>query len=870
MALNKRPGRFWSLLHFAIRFLGLTGLLAAFAGLALADLDGVLRDGGRFYKALVETLNGTAPLLSAALVLGGGAAALLALVVEMFSFLTQTAASRSALGANAVLQVALAVVLLIGVNVWSAGLPFKVGDREVKGHYVQLDWTRSGDFTLDVEVVKQFRKLKGETTVVIYQRHRTNGSFQGQPDQYDAAAERKVIEKVKDLVEQLRELGPQFRVELLDTQDWDYHNRRDALLANLEEQDKEQHTDTAASLKSAIEAAPENSIFFASSGHVQQLSFNDFYRLDKTASKEDSESGRGNLVLIRGGVEPIANRILNLEQRKPRVGILVVHELLTSEGTQDVLTLAGARKALQAHGFEVRDVVLKKWDRSGLEATVDTVEDSKLERLQDEQEFLKLQQDRIEPHVKALEELVEMLPKASLQRINQKVTEYARRFDRRLLNAEIIDNEERQDALGIFKERLATAQKLLTDTQQEKTEITRELSGLNPDRVGEQRRLTDVRAKMERALAECDLLLVPRLAILSDGAHLAEIRFQDLDARLVAAVKDALKAGKPMLLSFGPENRPGDPPDQPDEMEKLLRELGLYFSKHAILHNAEARSFTSRRASRFRASKPIQLPPLELEGPVDRHAGNPGPEQVVRYLGTVGVVGAAASGALPTLSYLRPALLKPPKPSRPVNPLRESLHLTGRGIGKSLDLSQRFPRAMWLSPEVDSKQKFEPEVLATSALTWADDQPFSTQARPVPRFESPEPNDADNGTPDEKRQGPFTIGMAFEAPIPRGWLSAGAAVREEDAPKVRIVAIGQGNAFVGKELPAANERLLLDSCNWLLGRKDRLAHAAAQWSYPRIDLDKKTEGIWQWTCGRGLPLLFAYFGAVVLLFRRLR
>src|SRR5262249_23698923 len=159
--------------------------------------------------------------------------------------------------------------------------------------------------------------------------------------------------------------------------------------------------------------------------------------------------------------------------------------------------------------------------------------------------------------------------------------------------------------------------------------------------------------------------------------------------------------------------------------------------------------------------------------------------------------GAGASGALPTLAYLRPALLKPPRPARSINPLRESLNLTGRSLDKHLDLTLRFPRAVWLSPEVDSKQEFEPEVLPTSPLTWSDDQPFATTDRPVPRFEPPEANDADSGTPDEKRRGPFTIAVAFDAPIPKSWQSAGAAVREEDAPKVRIVAIGQGSVFTG-------------------------------------------------------------------------
>src|SRR5207253_8850699 len=129
-------------------------------------------------------------------------------------------------------------------------------------------------------------------------------------------------------------------------------------------------------LRTAIDQAPDNSIFFVAGGApsplplspaagergrgegaVQRLSFNDFYQLDKTASQE-----QGNLVLLYQGVEPFARKVLNVDERRPRVGIAVVHEFLTTEGPEEY-GMQGLRKALTAQGFEVKDVVLKRWPR---------------------------------------------------------------------------------------------------------------------------------------------------------------------------------------------------------------------------------------------------------------------------------------------------------------------------------------------------------------------------------------------------------------------------------------------------------------------------------------------------------------------------
>src|SRR5207248_7671623 len=124
-------------------------------------------------------------------------------------------------------------------------------------HPARYDWTRDRQFTLPVEIVAQLGKLNGETTIVVYQRHKTFGALTDKPDRYDYAAERKVVEKVKDLVEQFRELGPRFRVVVLDVEEEGFDDK----LAQL--------TKDRPALRKAIDAAPENSLFFFSGGKVQ-------------------------------------------------------------------------------------------------------------------------------------------------------------------------------------------------------------------------------------------------------------------------------------------------------------------------------------------------------------------------------------------------------------------------------------------------------------------------------------------------------------------------------------------------------------------------------------------------------------------------
>jgi hypothetical protein len=87
---------------------------------------------------------------------------------------------------------------------------------------------------------------------------------------------------------------------------------------------------------------------------------------------------------------------------------------------------------------------------------------------------------------------------------------------------------------------------------------------------------------------------------------------------------------------------------------------------------------------------------------------------------------------------------------------------------------------------------------------------------------------------------------------------------------VRLAVIGSGSIFVGPTLSPAREELLLDTCNWLLGRDDLLPKSNVIWNFPRVIMTDKDQTLWRWTGWFVLPGLFAYAGLVVLLLRRLR
>jgi hypothetical protein len=203
------------------------------------------------------------------------------------------------------------------------------------------------------------------------------------------------------------------------------------------------------------------------------------------------------------------------------------------------------------------------------------------------------------------------------------------------------------------------------------------------------------------------------------------------------------------------------------------------------------------------------------------------------------------------------------------NPLQESLRLRARSLGKdqALDLRLRHPRPIYYEPTGKSALEYDPDFMMTDEKSWNEDQPYPTRER-TPRYEPAKSADSFRDPTEKKRLGPFPIGVAIETSLPDAWYADQKDTKNR--PDVRVAAIGHGGIFMGPALSPTKQEVLLDVCNWLLGRDDLLARDRPVWQYPRLQLSDTSEALWQWGTRLGLPVLFVYLGFVVLLVRRLR
>ncbi len=829
---------FW---FFLLRLAGLTGLFLALAGLALWRAIGIEA--------------GLIVLLVGAGLVGIG------LLGEIPVLLGSWLSRRGAAGGSVVVQIALASLLLAGVNYFSFF------------HYQRLDWTRDRIFTLKKELRDQLAKLRGETTIVVYQRHTAFGqTADNRQDNYDAAAQRKIVEKVKDLAELFQDFGPRFHVQLLDIQDDEFENK-------LADNKKEKPL-----LGQAIDKAPDNSIFFYAKEddknkkveekkeRVQRLSFHDLYQLDKDASQK-ANGNKGNLVLHSQGIDAFARKILNIEEKRPRVGFGVVHEFMGVEGAEQI-GMSGVKKALEARGYDCRDIILKQ---SMEDPAVLTHDEHKYERLEIQlamlERTLKDIEDKTARFTREKGEF-EKLPLAELEKkyvivmsgpfgdvpyaIPPKELEAGDRYLR------ITNEDVRAFYLQDLKETLDKYASRDSKVREARDKANREKQELVVDNLEEMRRITDLRAKFKRTLADCDVLVLPRQTIFDPALKWAwPYDWFKLDQAQVEAIKeDFLKKGKPVMFCLGPPNDPrrlgaaGN-----DEIDNLLTSLGIELPAQTILFQVEAESLESSQ-QRIKLARPPEVPPLETDKP--RAHG-----------------GLAHSGAGTKTGF---------------HPIRESLGLSAHGFSKNYpsDLKIRAPRpvyAMTISPEANAgalalvsnpggmgsfqaatllaakfrKVDDRAVLLFTSADSWNDDQPFPSEDR-VPRLERGK--DPNRGTILEKREGPFPVAVALETRLPQSWYDESS---KTEPAKVRLVVLGHGGLFMGETLTPMKEKLLLDTTNWLLGRDDLLARANAQpWQFPRVQMADNSKNLWTWGAALGLPLLFVYLGTVMWLVRRMR
>jgi hypothetical protein len=826
-------GRFWSRLHFFVRLVGLLGFVAVVVGLVVGGLNDLFPSGGSIstLPALQAALSGDfAPYqtfsavlrIVTALIVVGGLFAVLVLLVEALNILFFVAGRRSVVGFNAVFQVALAVILLIAVNVYSSGLHVDIPawgvHWHVDGHYARIDTTNDHRFTLPDDIKHDLARLQGSTKIVVYLSHKNFGQSLDKPDPYFFAAERKVVEKVEDTVNQFAELGPRFQVVVLDVADVGFQAKLEA------------ETKNTPALREAIDGTAENTIFFEANGKVQRLGFNDFCPLDKKDSLADKG---GNLVLRPQGYAPFARRILNVDEKKPRIGIVVIHRELSTAGLRDDIGLTGLKKALQNRGFEVRDIVMKKWDASFRPSPAAyTADESKYETNTDRIKTLARAIEEGEKERRTYQESKDFWASASLE-------ELTKRFARRLGVAAVSEGIRRVQ-VEAFTERCEILTEDLDEARKKREKLEQETAGLPVDNIGEKRRLTDLKAKLDREFADCDLLLVPRLTLMNVGREVwIQQWFYPLNDVQTDAIRDFLKAGKPVLACLGPANLPDDdqPPPwaSPDKLEDVFTSLGFQLGKQTILHNAEAPLLSARQPDALGEEK-VRLPPARFDWPA---------------------------------TALLPFGLVDPNAERlpPANPIRRAMQVVANSAPAALeDLEIWDPRPIGFDGEKVNQMAFNPVFLMTDAASWNEDKPFRTD-KYVPEYRPAKGETIQSRSIEPRRRGPFPIGLAVETVVPASW-----SKESPTSPtKVRVAVIGQGGFFAGTDLKPAREALMVNTLNWLLGRDDLLPRDdLPTWRYPRVALTEREQAAWTYGAIFGLPGLFAFLGVVVLLYRQLR
>ncbi|MGL6072561.1 MAG: hypothetical protein ACRC8S_00235 [Fimbriiglobus sp.] len=905
--------------RFMMRVFSLFSLIAMAVGVLLT-YDELPWSAGKIalLESASEVLQGQAGLMAqigVGLLLVGGVFLILESLIEIVGLFVLVTGRRAVVGVNTVLQITAAVALLIGVNVIS----FR--------HYWRGDLTRDQRFTFSKLIESDLKRLRSTqpTTIVVLRKS------QSDRDAYDSAAEAKVVEKVKDLVDQLREYGSQFQIVELNSEDTAFERKKKEVCAR------------RPGLAQAIASAPENTIFFYADEKVQtrtraeaerlaagvgsrpatltdpadadkalvypaniaRLPFRDFYQLDKTTSREATETertragvlaggvvfgpgavGQGNLALISRGPEVFIRKLLTLEERKPRVGLAVIHPLLTSRESVEEYTAAGMRTALERNGFDVTDIILKKWSRSGPPTpAATTFEESELDRSEARYNLLNLLIanretliDRLSKDLKLAEAAVSAADAAMDVDEKRKKFMEAARIVGGYVRGRITSDVEVKAVITQLKTQTESLRAETVEFQSQVGEAgTQYRELLRNERAVESRRLVDVSAKLQQYVAETDILIVPRLTVtdIVRGDTIPGSIF-NLSTEQAQVVREFMKAGKPVLFALGPViNDARGPAEGPDEVEKLLPQFGIIPGRQTILTDEESLAISERQGEGFGVA--VKLSPLLFEVP---ESVNPNP-----------------------------------------NPISAAYRTTARAVDQKLDVKKSGYRPIYLASGVAERSPFQPEIAFTGKNSFNKDNPLFSEDNP-PRYEPAKPDDPKRGTREEERRGPFPVGVAVETKIPTDWvddkkakstyaLSAvtgvagltpmkptstdaqleavswaitspglgalgvgltGLALDQVERPTVRVVALGHGGLFNGNKLDAATETLLVHTLTWQLKRDNALPAAPTEqttWSYPRADLTPKMFTIWVGVIVL-VPFVIAVLGLIALMTRQVR
>ena len=863
-------------LRFVLRFFGMIALFVIGAGAVIAQTTlpsfPVEQIGSTSFGTLIEPYQkafhgelGLNAKIAIMLLAIGSAVVVLWLLVETGIALTQITGRKNARGTNAAVQVGLAIGLVVIVNGLSMMYPWRG------------DLTRDKQFTLPAEVQQKLRQLDpSKTTDIIVYRTSQDDSTSGS-DALDEAANRKIVEKVNDLVEQFREFGPQFRVQQLSRNDEDFEDKLKTL-----SQDNDR-------LKEAIEAAPGNSIFFHANGRVERLGFNEFYLLDKEASrKKETVDGvdrtrTQNLVLLPQGIGGFVDRVESVGRPRPKIALATMHPFLSASKESlkiDQYTSTGLRKSLERNGFDVMDIVLKKnWFR---EAPIEPAAE-----ISEEYEF-----DRIESvYLSKSDEAV------GTEAAMSEITAARTAAGKLIAQADAENNDDTklkllQEAAGHLQEftsgqirseaGVRAVYKALPQMLEELTQLNREakakleelrpqyLKAMSNERLMENRRQTDVKAKLQRYVNQCDLLIVPRMTTVELASrNIIPPDFFQIDKDQTAVIREFLKAGKPVLFAFGPTNVAREAPPAPDadknDVEALIARFGIQLGTQTIITTEEKEVMARQRNGGL--GETANLPPL--------------------------VLGSAETTV------------------KPMNPIALALQTAARAGEKQFEIKRSGYRPIYLNPQVAEQLPYAAEIFSTVKESWNEDRPVPSRGY-VPKYEPTKPNDPNAGTRLQEHHGPFPVGVAIEVPIPADWLEQKGTAQQaailvggfapvpgmglpfaaaeltfvnapfnpllwgdaRDKPKLsRIVVLGHGGFFTGTSLNPGSEALLLDSVNWQLKREDRLprdAEPGQRWSYPRVALNATQQNAWHWGTFLGMPALAVFFGLVVLQLRRLR
>jgi hypothetical protein len=844
MALKRRFSSFWQMVHFVMRFLGVTGAMAALVGWFIYGIV------GDEYIGLIVVYSGLGAMG-------------LALVFEVRGIVGLASSRRGFASVNVVFQVALMLALVVGANVFS----FK--------YHWRFDMTGEKLFTLPDSVREQLLSLRGDTEIVVLQQYVSFGqNAENKQDKYDFAAQRKIVEKVKDLADQFADLGPRFRVHILDIQDDNYEDKLKAIEKNISKP-----------LAEAVKRAPENSIFFYSKDNqrIQRLSFSDIYQLDKQGSIDNK-----NLVLKYQGVEPFARKIFNIEEKRPRLALAIVHPVLgfNNKKWPDV-TMSGAKKVLDTYGFDTTDIMVRKLAGRG-RLTEDpaalTYEESRYEQIEDE---LPVTETNIKTLTKFRDEKADeyrFWRDSSLAELNKKYIYVIFPNGREgvTLRTEIealrkagiphktidVDEDDRRNNTIPYQRILHR----LDEEEKRKQALVDEKKTLHVEEIAEKQRLQDVEAKMKRTLANVDLLIIPRITLINATDEEANIsnRAHKLDVAHLNAIKAFLKEGKPILVLLGPTNEPSEgarPPDEaPDQLESMLGEIGFKLPKQTVLYDIEIGEYTQRNFAGFgRNIQEVDVPGLDFDDQARSVELSKKKETLVPHpLRTSINVFSRTVGA----KEGKEVRIRHP---RPVYFVKTSISSEGAvavigGLALAGPVGPLQAAALWHT-QARAKHNENAVILVTpKEICWNEENPFIVNDK-APEFTPTKDTDPKKGTVDEVRRGPFPIGVAVETTLPDSWLDKGAK-----SPKARIAVIGSGGAFVGTSLAPLKEKMFLDTVNWLMGRDDLLARDVGAWEYPRVPIKRESIefDLWQYGARVGLPLAFIYFGIVVWLVRRMR